>query len=60
MAAEEGHVDIVKYLIQQGVQVDAKNKVRIMCTICHMRRLGLSVVIPLYSSFYKIVDGIIG
>ncbi len=29
MAAEEGHVDIVKYLIQQGVQVDAKNKVRI-------------------------------
>ncbi len=60
LAASAGHVD-VKYLIEQGAQVDVKNEVRIdVYTIPHMRRLGLSVVIPLYSSFYKIVDGIIG
>ncbi len=29
LAASAGHVDVVKYLIEQGAQVDAKNKVRI-------------------------------
>ncbi len=29
MAADAGHVDVVKYLIEQGAQVDVKNEVRI-------------------------------
>ena len=29
VAAEEGHVDVVKCLVEQGAQVDAKNEVRI-------------------------------
>ncbi len=29
MAAEAGHVEVVKYLVEQGAQVDVKNQVRI-------------------------------
>ena len=28
-AASAGHVDVVKYLLQQGAQVDARDEVRI-------------------------------
>ena len=28
-AARAGHVEVVKYLIEQGAQLDAKNEVRI-------------------------------
>ena len=43
-AAWRGHVDVVKYLIENGAEVNATDVVRIMCTISQMYRLG--VVIP--------------
>ena len=59
MAAEAGNVDIVKYLIEHGAQVNAKDQVRIdMYNMAHVYNLGLCVVIPLYS-FQNNVDWII-
>ena len=60
LAAMQGHVHVVKCLIEHGAQVDAKNKVRIdMYNMAHVYNLGQCVLIPLYS-FENNVDWIIG
>ena len=60
LAAMQGHVDVVKCLIEHGAQVDARDEVRIdMYNMAHVYNLGVCVVIPLYS-FQNNVDWIIG
>jgi hypothetical protein len=36
-AAEKGHVDVVKYLVENGADVNPTRSVRMMCTISQMR-----------------------
>ena len=49
-AASAGHVDVVKYLLQQGAQVDARDEVRIdMYINWHTCGVGLchpTIIIP--------------
>ena len=43
-AAEEGHVDVVKYLVENGADVNATDKVRMMCAISQMR-ISVAIII---------------
>jgi UDP-glucose 6-dehydrogenase len=60
MAAMVGNVDVVKYLLEHGAQVDVKDKVRKdINNMTYIYRLSLCVVVRRYSFQYN-VDGIIG
>ena len=45
-AAEYGHQDVVKYLIEKGASVDVVNKVCCVCMLCVIVQICSSFVFP--------------